>query len=247
MGLLKAFQLNFEKDYSFIWALMASQGGITAAFFRLFYSKKKMLLNIQEGDPESHLERYVLGSKLLYKIFVRPWHRLVFKKADYITTISRDLEKRAKENKADCPIEIIPNGVDIDRFQVELSDSEIKSYRKKTGFSENDTVLITTSRLVKKNAVGDVIKSLNYLPKQVKFLILGEGSLEGELKALAEKEGLEERVVFLGNVDHREIPKYLKVSDIFYPPIFFGRTGQFFFGSHVSRFTGYCYTRRRNY
>jgi glycosyltransferase involved in cell wall biosynthesis len=71
---------------------------------------------------------------------------------------------------------------------------------------------------VVKNAVGDVIKSLVHLPPNVKFLVLGTGYQLEELKTLARDLGVYERVNFLGYVSHTEMPKYLKVSDIFIRP-----------------------------
>ena len=81
-----------------------------------------------------------------------------------------------------------------------------------------DTFLITTSRLVRKNAIADLIKSLHDLPSNVRLLILGTGPEMQKLKYLTENENLESRVVFLGHIDHADIPKYLKVSNIFVRP-----------------------------
>ena len=50
--------------------------------------------------------------------------------------------------------------------------------------------MITTSRLVKKNAVDDVIQSLPLLPDTIKFVILGIGPDENKLKKLAEEQGM---------------------------------------------------------
>jgi glycosyltransferase involved in cell wall biosynthesis len=71
---------------------------------------------------------------------------------------------------------------------------------------------------VTKNAVDIVIQSLKHLPDNIHFLILGIGPDEAVLKKLAQDEGVSARVQFLGQVDHKEMPKYLKVSDIFIRP-----------------------------
>jgi glycosyltransferase involved in cell wall biosynthesis len=66
------------------------------------------------------------------------------------------------------------------------------------------------------------------LPNNVKFIVLGSGPLETELKLLALRLGLNytdeppinggNRVHFLGYVPHAEMPKYLAASDIFIRP-----------------------------
>jgi glycosyltransferase involved in cell wall biosynthesis len=52
----------------------------------------------------------------------------------------------------------------------------------------------------------------------MKFVILGIGPDETMLRALAEEKEVGNRVLFLGQVDHKEMPKYLKISDIFIRP-----------------------------
>ncbi|OYV27425.1 MAG: hypothetical protein B7W98_01815, partial [Parcubacteria group bacterium 20-58-5] len=78
--------------------------------------------------------------------------------------------------------------------------------------------LITTSRLVKKNAIDDVIRALPLLPAHVSFLIFGTGPDEPKLRALAEECGVGDRARFMGQISHAEMPKYLNVSDIYIRP-----------------------------
>ena len=75
--------------------------------------------------------------------------------------------------------------------------------------------MITTSRLVAKNGVDIAIRSLKHLPNTVKFAVLGIGPDEARLRQLAERLGLSDRVIFLGYIEMKEIPKYLKISDGF--------------------------------
>ncbi|MFZ2719629.1 MAG: glycosyltransferase, partial [Minisyncoccia bacterium] len=81
-----------------------------------------------------------------------------------------------------------------------------------------DVFLITTSRLVHKNALDDVVRALPLLPSNVHFVILGTGPDERMLRALAAELGVSGRVRFVGFVDHKEMPKYLAASDIFIRP-----------------------------
>ena len=218
LGLIKAVKLNKINNYKIIWSIMASQASIAAAFFKIIFSDKKLVLNLQEGDEEEHLKRYALNIDLLYKILIRPWHLLVFKKADYITAISADLKNRAEKNKVKATMEIIPNGVNIKQFSEDRKTEDLTALKNKLGKLENDKFIITTSRLVLKNAVDDVIKALEYLPANIKFLILGVGPDENSLKLLVKNLKLENRVLFLGRIDQKDLLRYLKISDIFVRP-----------------------------
>lgn len=210
-GLIKAIKLNRKRNYQIIWSIMASQAGIAATFFKLSKKGKKLLLTIQEGDPEEHLERYVFGIKFLYKILIKPWHLLPFKNADAITVISNDLKKRALKHNAKVPIKIIPNGVDLDLFRP-------KRKEEKSGIVSGKKIILTNSRLVKKNAVDDLIKAGQYLDFPFKMLIIDIGPEEKKLRSLVTKLNLEDKVKFLGHMTHKEIVKYHYLADVFVRP-----------------------------
>ncbi len=199
LGLWKARKL----DYNIIWSIMASQAGVAASLLKMITSKK-MVLTLQEGDLESHLERYALGSKFLYNLLIKPWHLLPFRKADSIQAISRDLKNRALLNWVRAPIEIVPNGVDMEKFK--HVDSDLK---KKLGIKD-EKVILTASRLVEKNGVDDLIKAGQYLKFPFKMLIVGVGKEEKKLKEMAR-----ENVLFLGHIGHDELPKYYSIADVF--------------------------------
>ena len=116
------------------------------------------------------------------------------------------------------PIEIIPNAVNTSHFSQNYSEENIKTVKSEIGKKEKDVYIVTTSRLVHKNAVDDVISALPKLPKNVKFLIFGTGPDEKMLRALAKKEEVEKRVIFYGQIDRNVMPKYLKTCDIFIRP-----------------------------
>lgn len=218
LGSMLAKKLHKTRSYNAIWSIMANQASIAASFFKKEFPNIPLVLTLQEGDEESHLKRYVLGNDFLYKLFIRPFHLLVFKYADGVTAISSYLKNRAISSGVKLPIYIIPNGVDINKFSREISAEEKRSMRQELGLKENDMALITVSRLNVKNGVGDVIKALTKLPENIKFIICGAGKLEQRLKLQTTNLGLQGRVVFKGFVEHSVLNKYLKACDIFIRP-----------------------------
>jgi len=209
----KALSLHRKNNYDAAWSIMANYAGFAALFFKLANPQVPSILTLQEGDPFDYIKSRV---GIFYPLFKR-----IFTKADFITTISTYLADWAKEMGAKGNVVVVPNGVDINKFKVEsikLKVSEREKLRKEFGIAEDDTVLVTTSRLVEKNAVGDIISSLTFLPDNVKLLVIGTGALERSLKLKVESLKLAERVKFLGFVAHGELPKYLWASDIFIRP-----------------------------
>lgn len=213
-GPLKALSLHRKRSYDAIWSLMATYNSFAAVFFKLLKPKVKFVFTLQDGDPIDYLKRRALP---LY-----PFFKMMFTKADQIQAISKYLADWAKDMGAKCPITVAPNAVDVELFSRKDDPLVLSKLATDLGKKADDVFLITTSRLVVKNAVGDIIKSLGYLPNNVKLLILGQGYEEERLKLEASKlkpasDG-KNRVSFLGYVPHTEMPKYLHVSDIFIRP-----------------------------
>lgn len=89
---------------------------------------------------------------------------------------------------------------------------------EKLGKKEGDVFLVTTSRLVHKNAIDDVIRALPDLPEHVSFLVYGIGPDEEKLRSLAKELGVEARARFMGQIGHAEMPLMLAACDIFIRP-----------------------------
>ena len=195
-----AKRLHSREPYDLVWAMMANQAGLAALFFKWQFPKVKYLLTLQEGD--SILDIW------LRTWFMRPLYKAIYRRADSIQAISNFLAKRAVKFGAKCPITVVPNGVDVEKF----------SLLSKTYHLSPNPVIITTSRLVKKNGLADLITSLTYLPTEVSLWVLGIGKEEQSLRQLTARLGLENRVKFLGQVDGSQIPEYLAKADVFVRP-----------------------------
>ena len=206
----KSLLLHRKRNYDFIWSVMASFNGFSALFFKIVHPKIPFILNLQEGDTAEHIKKM---TSIMYPLYVR-----IFKRADYIQAISTYLERYGKEMGAKCPSVVIPNGVDFNFFSTVPPQSQVKALHHELGISPFDTVLITTSRLVQKNGVGDIIDAMTHLPDSTKLLILGTGPLEEMLKEKTNLLKLDSRVKFVGFVPHRELPLYLHASHIFVRP-----------------------------
>ncbi len=207
-ALKKAKELNSVNKYSLSWAIMANQAGLAALWFKQAQPQIPYLLTLQEGDS-------------LTKIWSRTWfmrakYKDIYRKADHIQAISRYLQNRALNYGYNGPISIVANGVDYKHFAQKISEESKIAVRNSLGLTEEDTVVVTASRLVEKNGVDLLIKSMQDL--DARLVIIGKGGLEADLKALAGELGLRDKVVFVGHKSHKELPKYLQMADIFARP-----------------------------
>jgi glycosyltransferase involved in cell wall biosynthesis len=210
LSVIKAIQLNISNKYDIIWSVMANYAGFGAMFYKTIFPKCYFVLNLQEGDPIEHIKQRV---RRVYPLFVQ-----IFKKADSIVTVSNFLADFAKTMNGCKNIQVVPNGVDRNLFVAEPEPLQLQKIKYKLQIEHNDVFIVTSSRLVKKNGILDVILSLKHLPNNYKFIILGDGPDREQLKLFTEAQDLTNRVYFLGHILHDTLPYYLKVSDVFIRP-----------------------------
>lgn len=207
---LKALQLHRKKHYNAIWGMMAVYAGFAAMFFKIFHPNVKYLLTLQEGDPiEYYFKKVGILKPLFYKVFT---------KADYIQCISTYLANWARKMGYQGELKVVPNAVDIKVFTQQFTEEELKKIKNELGKKEDDIFLVHTGRSVLKNALDDIIRSLQFLPANVKFLVIGTGPDDNKLKQLANDLKVEDRVLFQGFYVQRETVNFLKISDIFIRP-----------------------------
>lgn len=206
----KAIRLHRSYQYDAVWAMMPHSTGVPTAIFNMLFPRIPFALTIQEGDPPEYIEKKM---RPLWPLFAR-----AFTHASVISVISTFLGKWARRRGFTGDVELVPNAADIAHFSHDYPGSIVDEMKKVLGKKMGDVFLITTSRLVHKNGLDDVVRALPLLPAHVHFIILGTGPDERMLRTLAAELGVFERIRFVGFVDHKEMPKYLAASDIFIRP-----------------------------
>jgi glycosyltransferase involved in cell wall biosynthesis len=114
-------------------------------------------------------------------------------------------------------IRVIPNGIDTEVFKLNRP--------RKKGAKH---VLFTARRLVKKNGLEYLIKSMALLNgHDCQLYIAGEGPESRCLQALADSLGVEDNITFMGLLMHGEIPSYLEQAEIVVIPSIIEATSLF--------------------
>ena len=130
---------------------------------------------------------------------------------DLVLTMNRWDYETAKKYRLGHKVVNIPGvGVDFSRFDRVLPDSR-EALRKKWGISEDAFVLIYAAEFSKRKSQSVIIRAMECLPGKVVLVLAGEGALREECQELARKLGLEDRVVFPGQV--RDIPAWYAAAD----------------------------------
>lgn len=216
LGAIKSFKLSKKNNYLCFWVIMISWSGggayICNILRRIFGNKKiPIILNLQEGDSEEHL-KYRWGGLLALS-----W-KLALKYANILTALSSFLIYRAERLGWSGKSFIIPNGVNLKVFSKRFSKNDVLKMEYLLCKKKNEIFLVTSSRLTRKNAVDDIIKSLTKMPRNISLVILGSGEEEGYLRNISADLNVKDRVKFIGFVDQEKIPEYFSACDIFVRP-----------------------------
>lgn len=206
---VRAYFLHKKYHYDAAWAMMAHGTGVPVSIFNML-TGVPYALTLQEGDPPEHIERIM---KPVWPLFKR-----AFTRATVIQAISEFLASWARTMGHEKHIEIIRNGANPESIKPSFEKTEVDELKKKLGKKEGDIFLVNTARLVHQKGFDTTIHALTLLPTHIKLLVVGGGPDEQALRDLAKTLKLEERVIFTGQVDRKEVSKYRFVGDIFVGP-----------------------------
>jgi glycosyltransferase involved in cell wall biosynthesis len=108
--------------------------------------------------------------------------------------------------------EVLYNGVDTERFSPRKKSGQMMG---RLGLRDDDFIVMTVGRLVGWKGVQVGIEALSRLTeKKVRYVIVGDGEYRAELDRRARAESVEDRVIFTGAVDTKEMPDIYSVADV---------------------------------
>jgi glycosyltransferase involved in cell wall biosynthesis len=140
------------------------------------------------------------------------WEKLAYKNAAFCIAASSAVKEYFQSMGVEN-IAVIPNGIDINRFEG-LNRQEA---RNKLGLN-NEFAIMTVARLEKRKGLEFLIKALPELNFPFVCLLIGDGEERDNLKDLSKKLGVGDKVRFLGQIGNKEIPGYLVAADCFILP-----------------------------
>ena len=134
--------------------------------------------------------------------------------SDGVTAVSQDLkEDTYKHFKITKDIEVIPNFIDLQRFQ------KLKKDHFKTAICpEDEKLIVHTSNFRKVKRVEDVVKIFHNIRKKIKakLLLVGDGPERNHIETLSRELDTGDDVRFLGKLE--AVEEVLSVADLFLMP-----------------------------
>ena len=141
--------------------------------------------------------------------FLKAIVQFVLKRADAVSAMGKPFNQALTELGCDKK----------KLFTLRISSVDTSKFHPLTRSITNKDFSVLSARWFKLNYNVDVfIKAIPHVLKRiknVKFTVIGSGVLEDELKNLSKELGVSDNVLFVGEVDHKDMPKYLANSDLF--------------------------------
>jgi len=113
-----------------------------------------------------------------------------------------------------CHIEVVPNGVELQRFHQASEPAQ----RTKIGFKPEEILFIYTGRLGPEKNLGFLIKAFTGVAEAIEnahLILIGGGPEEEALKRQSAETGVSSKIHFVGRLDYDHLPSYLAMCDAF--------------------------------
>jgi len=202
MAILKLVKLMRKEKYEIIHTYLFSANIIGSIAAKLAGIKTVITSRRDTGLLREGRWQHILASKLTNR-----W-------VDKIICVSKAVKKvvLAKEKVNPQKIEVIYNGVDLEKFQVAGHRSQIK---ESLGIKKDEFVVGMIANFSWIKGHKDFIQAAQVVLKELsntRFLLIGSGPLIESLRSQVSGLRLEEKVLFLGT--RKDIPELLSVMDV---------------------------------
>ena len=160
------------------------------------------IVSLRGSDVPGANARLQLEYKILGPLVFKP----IWRKAAALVACSEGLKSRALRFLPSSQIDVIPNGVDLERFHPAEARSDSNTLR-----------LLTVGRLSVTKRLPLLLEAVEHLRRQggnVHLTVVGGGALEGELRQALGERNLRDIVTLMGRRDGDQMPEIYRQHDI---------------------------------
>jgi len=209
----------WSKDFWDMWREVSSDGYdwvisrtrfFMSSFWAGCFAKRKKIkwLHVEHGSDYVKLNSRF--KNIVSRVVDHSMGKWILKNADKVVANSKATAMFCKKLYSGRKYEVIYRGVELSDF------SEDKKLR---GKYSSMVVISYVGRLIDGKGVTDLVVAVSRLKRRDWVLwIIGEGPRRKDLERFSKEKGLEERVVFFGQIEKKKLLGMLSVSDIFVNP-----------------------------
>ena len=144
-------------------------------------------------------------------LLLKPIIQSIWGNAAAVVACSDGLRELARETNSDVKIDVIPDGLDLGRFEPVQRDACPKKVR-----------VLTIGRLIPRKGFQFLIRALPQIVENAahdfEIEVVGDGPYQAELLRLSEDLGVASYINFTGSVPYSELPEKYRDADVFILP-----------------------------
>lgn len=201
----------------YLWNVDGEEFDVVHAHSHLYFSTNFAALKRRLGDIPLAITNHGLYSQSaperVFRWYLKTLGRWTFNQADVVFCYTDVDKERVHELGVSSRIEVVPNGIDTERFTPEGPESEL--------IDADGPVVLFVGRFAEGKrpwlAIEAFEKVLEEYPKAELYLC-GDGGLRDDLATQVAKSGIGDSVTFLGHVSYDEMPKVYRSGDVLVLP-----------------------------
>ena len=154
------------------------------------------------------------------KNIVKKLSKVLCETCDEFTTPSEKTKNALRGYGVERYINVVPNGIDLDRFEDNENNIErIKRYRKENNL-EDTKILLSLGRIAQEKSIDVLLRGYALFLKKkpsikTKLLVVGDGPSKPNLEKLAHDLDIKEHVSFIGKVPYEDVPFFYQLADLY--------------------------------
>lgn len=199
--------------------IVHSQTEFTTLIYARYIVKKLSIPHVHTYHTmyEDYL-KYLFKGKLITKENLRKIVKRILNKVDLVITPTIKVKETLISYGVYTHISVVPTGIDLSRFMVDLLDAEKEKLKEKLHIQKKDKVIVYVGRIGEEKNIEEVINNFAELVKvdqKVKLVIVGGGPYLEILRKVALENKVDDKIIFTGMIGPTDIYKYYKVGDVF--------------------------------
>lgn len=196
---VKDIDLIYERYSFFCWI-----SSYIASYYRI-----PLIFEVNEMSETDRIR------PLLLKKFAKRIEKKIFNRAMAIIVVSKFLKEEIRKlGVTSKKIYVIPNAVDIKKFNVTAHDNF-----KRGNFNLTDEIVIGfVGSFVPWHNLKLLLETLKEIIQEgnenIRLMLVGDGPQRSEIEDLVYTEGLSKYVIFTGYIEHDEVSAFIRLMDI---------------------------------
>ncbi|WP_297079025.1 glycosyltransferase family 4 protein [uncultured Enterococcus sp.] len=162
---------------------------------------------------------YVAKGKVLRPAHVKYFSRLFVNHSTGVVCPSERVIKTLREYGVSIPMRIIPTGIEIERFKrPDITPAMKTQLRTTLGLTSQHIMLLSLSRLSYEKNIQAILHGMPEILAAnplIRLVIVGDGPYKSRLEEIIATYGIEDSIIFVGEVPNKEVALYYHAADYF--------------------------------